>query len=111
MTRRLRCFWEEESIWLCFELDTDGSVIRQVELAERPGTALTAASLAEWPQACGEGWSAEYEQAYGMTAEPTISKWDWHDPQWLSAEDFEDVWSDARAHQRQLARTGRGLIR
>ena len=95
MTRWLRCFWDEESVWFYFELDTNGFVIRQVELAEPSGTVLAAASLAEWREACVDGRSAEYQQTYGMTAELAISEWDGHDPQWLSDEDFEEVWSAA----------------
>lgn len=96
MTRWVRCFWDEEAIWFYCELDTDGYVTRQVELQEPGNEALAAASLAEWQQAQQDGRLAEYESAYGLTAEPPISEWEGHDPQWLSASDFETVWAAAR---------------
>ncbi|MCC9709205.1 hypothetical protein E4N62_30520 [Streptomyces sp. MNU76] len=96
MTRWLRCFWDEEAVWFYFELDTDGYVIRQVELQEPGSKALAAASLVEWQEAQRDGRLAEYESVYGLTAEPPISEWEGHDPQWLSADEFEVVWSTAR---------------
>ncbi|KUN81482.1 hypothetical protein AQJ66_24085 [Streptomyces bungoensis] len=96
MTRWIRCFWDEEALWFYFELDADGYVIRQVELQEPGSRALTAASLAEWQQARRDGRSAKYECVYGLTAEPPISEWEGHNPQSLSADEFEDVWSTAR---------------
>ncbi|MFI6275675.1 DUF6881 domain-containing protein [Streptomyces sp. NPDC050988] len=96
MTRWVRCFWDEEAVWFYFELDTDGYVIRQVELQEPGSKALAAASLVEGQEAQGAGRLAEYESVYGLTAEPPISEWEGHDPQWLSANEFEIVWSTAR---------------
>lgn len=96
MTTWVRCFWDEEDVWFYFELDADGYVIRQVELQEPGNRALTAASLAEWQEAQGDGRSAEYESVYGLTAEPPISEWEGHDPQPLPADEFEIVWSTAR---------------
>ncbi|MFI0219073.1 hypothetical protein [Streptomyces lydicus] len=89
MTRRLRCFWDDEAVWFYFELDTDGCVIRQVELQEPGNKALAAASLAEWQEAQSDGRLAEYESVYGLTAELPISEWEGHAPQWLSANEFE----------------------
>lgn len=97
-TRWIRCFWEEDSIWFSFELDTDGYVTRQVEVQEPGGSVLAAASLAEWNDARIAGRLAEYERAYGLTAEPPISEWEGHDPQPLSASEFESVWTAARQH-------------
>lgn len=71
-------------------------MIRQVELKEPGSKALAAASLAEWQEAQKKGRLAEYESVYGLTAEPPISDWEGHDPQWLSANEFESVWSTAR---------------
>ncbi len=96
MTRWLRCFWDEEAVCFYFELDTDGQVIRQVELQEPGSKALAAASLAEWQEAQSAGRLADYESVYGLTAEPPISEWERHNPQWLSADEFEIVWSTAR---------------
>ncbi len=96
MTRWLRCFWDEEAVCFYFELDTDGHVIRQVELQEPGSKALAAASLAEWQEAQSAGRLADYESVCGLTAEPPISEWERHNPQWLSADEFEIVWSTAR---------------
>jgi hypothetical protein len=97
VTAWVRCFWDEEAVQFYFELDADGYVIRQVELQEPGSKALTAASLAEWQEAQRDGRSAEYESVYGLTAEPPISEWEGHDPQALSADEFEIVWSTARS--------------
>ncbi|MFD3997882.1 DUF6881 domain-containing protein [Streptomyces sp. NPDC058548] len=91
MTTWVRCFWDEEDVWFYFELDADGYVIRQVEL-HKPGSK----ALAEWQEAQRDGRSAEYESVYGLTAEPPISEWEGHDPQPLSVDEFEIVWSTAR---------------
>ncbi|MEV4869197.1 hypothetical protein [Streptomyces syringium] len=96
MTRWVRCFWDEEGVWFYFELDTDGYVMRQVELQEPGCRALAAAWLVECQEAQKAGRLAEYESAYGLTAELPISEWEGHDPQWLSANEFEVVWSQAR---------------
>jgi hypothetical protein len=96
VARWVRCFWDEEAIWFYFELDADGYVTRQVEFQELRNKALAAASLAEWQVARSAGRLAEYENVYGLTAEPPISEWEGHEPQWLSANEFESVWSTAR---------------
>lgn len=46
MRRWLRCFWDEEAVRFYFELDTDGYMIRQVELQEL-GSRLW--PLPRWP--------------------------------------------------------------
>ncbi|MFE9480120.1 hypothetical protein ACFYNM_16130 [Streptomyces spororaveus] len=105
MTRRLRCFWDEEAVWFYFELDADGYVLRQVELHEPDGKALAAASLAEWQEAQDAGRAGEYESVYGLTMYVPISEWEGHDPQPVSADEFATVWSTAR---RQLQARGVG---
>jgi hypothetical protein len=96
VTRWVRCFWDEDAVWFYFELDTDGYVIRQVELQEPGSKAVAAASLAEWQEAQRAGRLAEYDSVYGLTAESPISEWEGHEPQWLSVDEFEIVWSTAR---------------
>jgi hypothetical protein len=96
VTTYVRCFWDEGGVRFYFELDSNGYVTRQVELQEHGGKALTAASLAEWQEARRGGRSAEYESVYGLTAEPSVSEWEGHEPQPLSADEFEIVWSTAR---------------
>ncbi|WP_333741117.1 hypothetical protein [Streptomyces sp. IBSBF 2806] len=94
--RWVRCFWDEEAVSFYFELDTDGYVIRQVECREPGGEAVAAASLTEWQEAQNGNRWGEYESVYGLTAESPISEWEGHDPQWLSVDEFESVWSTAR---------------
>ncbi|MBR7836399.1 hypothetical protein KDL01_24185 [Actinospica durhamensis] len=96
MTRWVRCFWDEESVWFYFELSDGGVVLRQVEFAEPDGVAMAAASLDEWVQAEAEDRLAGYEAVYGATALIPFGEWEGHDPQWLTAEEFEGVWARAR---------------
>ncbi|MEV6594565.1 hypothetical protein [Streptomyces acidicola] len=96
MTRWVRCFWDEEAVWFYFELDNDGYVLRQIEVQEPGNKALAASSLAEWQEAQRDGRLTEHESVYGLTAEPPISEWEGHNPQRLSANEFEIVWSTAR---------------
>lgn len=96
MTRWVRCFWDEESIWFYFELDAETVVTRQVEVQQPGGGILATASLTEWQEAQTAGRLAEYEAAYGLTAELPFSEWEGHDPKWLSVEEFETVWTSAR---------------
>lgn len=100
MTRWLRCFWDEESIWFYLELDEGGFVVRQIELAGPSGAVLAAACLSEWEQAHAEGRGIEYERVYGLTAQAPICEWEGHDPRWLSVDEFEQVWSATRARVR-----------
>ncbi|WP_436800705.1 hypothetical protein [Streptomyces cyaneofuscatus] len=96
----MRCYWDEEDTWFYFELDSKGWVIRQVEL-EGPGLSpVAAASLAEWQRACDVGRLDEYDSSFGITAELPVSEWEGHDPEPLTSEEFEEVWSRAR---RQIA--------
>ena len=96
MTKWLRCYWDEEDIWFYFELDADGQVTRQVELQEPELTPLAAASLEEWQHAQETSRLAEYEANYGLTAELPFQEWEGHEPQGLSADEFEGVWAAAR---------------
>ena len=45
---------------------------------------------------------SEYEAVYGRTAELPYPEWEGHDPQWLTADQFETVWAAAR-HQIQAS--------
>ena len=96
----MRCYWDEEDIWFYFEVDSEGVVIRQVELQGPAFTPLAAASLDEWQRARDAGSLGAYEAAYGFTAELPVSEWEGHDPEPLTSEQFEKVWVAAR---RQIA--------
>lgn len=96
MTKWVRCFWSEESVWFYFELDVDGNVTRQVEIRGPGDDILAAASLGEWQDAHAAGELAGYEAVYGRTAELPFSEWEGHNPEWLTGEDFESVWASAR---------------
>ncbi|MFJ3831062.1 hypothetical protein ACIPWI_24285 [Streptomyces sp. NPDC090046] len=100
MTTWMRCYWDEEDTWFCFEVDTEGWVIRQVELKGPELTPIAAASLAEWQRASETGRLDEYDSRFGITAELPVSDWEGHDPQELTSDEFEEVW---RAARRQIA--------
>ncbi|WP_326800290.1 hypothetical protein OG946_17640 [Streptomyces sp. NBC_01808] len=92
----MRCYWDEEDIWFYFEFRADGIVTRQVELQGPMRVPIAAASLDERQQARDAGRLADYEKKYGLTAEPPVSEWEGHDPEPLTAEEFETVWATAR---------------
>ncbi|MFI5808593.1 hypothetical protein [Streptomyces sp. NPDC051561] len=102
MTRWFRRYWAEEDVWFYFEASADGWVTRQVEFQGPSAKAITAASLAEWEVAQRAGTSGDYEATFGTTAEVPVHEWDDHEPQELTADEFETVWNTARA-----ARQGR----
>ncbi|MFJ1974091.1 hypothetical protein ACIO93_36290 [Streptomyces sp. NPDC087903] len=104
MMRWFRSYWAEEDTWFYFEVDADGWVTRQVELQgplERP---VAAASLVEWEAAQRRGTLAHYEATFGATAEVAVHEWDAHEPQDLTAAQFEAVWLTARATCQAKAR-------
>ncbi|MFM9705585.1 hypothetical protein [Streptomyces galilaeus] len=100
MTRWFRSHWAEEDTWFYFEVDADG----QVELQEPLEKPVAAASLAEWEAAQQSGTLAEYEVTFGATEEVAVHEWDGHEPQDLTAGEFEAVWLTARATCRARAR-------
>ena len=76
--RWLKSYWDEEDVRLFFEADEDGWVLRQIELRGPELTPITAASLAEWPDAGADGFDAtrRYVSKYGSLADQPISTWD-----------------------------------
>ncbi|MFJ6722668.1 hypothetical protein [Streptomyces sp. NPDC091259] len=79
-----RCHWDEEDTWFYFEVDSDGWVVRQVEL-QGPGLRPLAAAR-----------DTDDDARYGFTAESPVSQWEGHAPQPLTAAEFERVWDRAR---------------
>jgi hypothetical protein len=57
---------------------------------------MAASSLQEWEDAFRSGTTGEYEATYGMPAEGSSRTWDDHDPQDLSAAEFDAIWVKAR---------------
>ncbi|MFJ2349687.1 hypothetical protein [Streptomyces antimycoticus] len=104
MTRWFRSYWAEEDIWFYFEVDADGWVARQVELQGPLKKPIAAASLAEWGAAQQAGTLGDYEGTFGGTAEVPVHEWDGHEPQDLTAVEFETVWLTARAACQASAR-------
>ncbi|MFF3873013.1 hypothetical protein [Streptomyces sp. NPDC001978] len=96
----MRCYWDEEDVWFYFEVDSEGWVIRQVELERPELTPIAAASFAEWQRARDAGRLDEYDSRFGITAELPVSEWEGHDPEQLTSEEFEEAWGSAR---RQIA--------
>ncbi len=97
MTRWFRSYWAEEDTWFYFEVDDDAWVTRQVELQGPLEKPIAAASLAEWEAAQQTGTLADYGATFGFTAEVPVHEWDAHEPQELTAVEFETVWLTARA--------------
>ncbi|MFF4755269.1 hypothetical protein ACWD5R_35300 [Streptomyces sp. NPDC002514] len=100
MTRWFRSYWAEEDTWFYFEVDAGGWVTRQVELQGLHEKPVAAACLADWEAAQQAGSLADYEATSGATAEAPVREWDGHEPQDLTAEEFETVWLTARATRR-----------
>ncbi|RFU82555.1 hypothetical protein DY218_32445 [Streptomyces triticagri] len=84
----MRCYWDEDDIWFHFEVNAEGWVTRQIELQGPELTPIAAASL------------DEDDHRFGMTAELPVQEWEGHDPEQLTAEEFEQLWDMAR---RQIA--------
>ncbi|GGT22181.1 MULTISPECIES: hypothetical protein [Streptomyces] len=104
MTQWFRCYWDEEDMWFCFEVDSDGWVTRQVELRGPHEEPVAAASLAEWEAALADGTLEAYESVFGATAEVPVQEWDGHDPHDLGVDEFEAIWLAARTACRARAR-------
>ncbi|MEV6993169.1 hypothetical protein AB0N87_28885 [Streptomyces sp. NPDC093228] len=104
MTRWFRSYWAEEDTWFYFEADADGWVTRQVELQGPLESPVAAASSTEWEAARQAGTLADYEAMFGATAEVPVHEWDPHEPQELTAGEFETVWLRARATCQARAR-------
>ncbi|QGV79644.1 hypothetical protein [Streptomyces ficellus] len=96
MTTWMRCHWDEGDTWFYFEVDSDGWVIRQVELEGPELIPVAAASVAEGQRARDAGRLDEYDGRFGITAESPVSEWEGHDPEQLTFEEFEEVWGSAR---------------
>ncbi|MFI6941288.1 hypothetical protein ACIBI4_18595 [Streptomyces sp. NPDC050418] len=83
--RWFRSYWDEEDTWFCFEVDGDEWVRRQVELEGPDRRPVAAASADE-----------EDGATYGFTAESPVTEWEGHDEEPLTAEEFEEIWAEAR---------------
>ncbi|MBQ0850264.1 hypothetical protein J8N05_18910 [Streptomyces sp. BH-SS-21] len=105
MTRWFRSYWAEDNTWFYFEVDADGWVTRQVELQGPLEKPVTAVASAEWEAARQAGTLADYEAMFGATAEVPVHEWDAHEPQDLTAGEFEIIWLTARAICQAKART------
>ncbi|MGW1070700.1 hypothetical protein ACWD4F_40150 [Streptomyces aureus] len=104
MTRFFRSYWAEEDTWFYCEADAEGWVIRQAELQGPLEKPVTAACLVEWEAAQQAGTLADYEAVFGAPAEVPVQEWEAHEPQDLTAAQFETVWRTARASCQARAR-------
>ncbi|MBL8777535.1 MAG: hypothetical protein JNK12_16455 [Acidimicrobiales bacterium] len=105
-----RAVWEEGDVEgapmvFLFEMNVEGNVLRQVELAGPDQTPIAAASAAEWWEA--QGWVRQaatpatiaYEQRFGGLAEGSLHEWGPDYPgQQVSSDEFERAWTAARQH-------------
>lgn len=100
MTTWFRTYYEDEDLWLYFEADDEGWATRHVEVRGTDARPVTAASLEEVlhlrdhadPPAMDR-----YERQYGVLADAPLDGWQTQ-PQAaeISAEEFEQLWADAR---------------
>ena len=100
-TRWFKSRWNEVDVWFFFETDEDGWVLRQIELRGPDQVPTVGASLAEWPDAGGDGLDAvqAYESKYGALADAPTSEWDADFPSIpIEHGEFERMWSRARVH-------------
>ncbi|MEU4087645.1 hypothetical protein [Streptomyces aureus] len=104
MTRWFRSHWAEDDTWFYREVDDKGWVTRQAELQGPLQRPVAAASLAEWQAARQAGTLADYEATFGATAEAPVQEWEAHEPQEVTAAEFETVWHTARATCQARAR-------
>jgi len=96
MLRWVRRYWDEEDIWLYFELDPDGWAQRQVELQGADQTPCTAASLTEWSRELDAGRIQQYQSTYGALADQPIGTEDLSEYQPVDPAEFERTWRAAR---------------
>ena len=104
MTYWMRCYWAEDDTWFYFEVDDEDMVVRQVELQGSDRVVTAASSVDEWQRAFRAGSAAAYESSYGITADLRVSDWEGHVPEMMTAEEFEDVWTAARAQVTERSR-------
>jgi hypothetical protein len=99
--RWLKAHWDDDDAWYYFEVDEDGWASRQVELRGPARTPMTAASLAELPDARIDGIDAvrNYESKYGAPSEAPIGDFDeGFAPTEITRSEFDEVWTQARSH-------------
>jgi len=100
MTTWFRTYYEDEDLWLYFEADDEGWAARHVEVRGRDSRPVTAASLAEVLHLRDHADLAamgRYERQYGVLAEGPMDGWqDQPQAAEISAEEFEQRWTEAR---------------
>jgi hypothetical protein len=100
MTSWFRTYYEDEDLWLYFEVDDDGWAVRQVEARGADSEPVTAASLEEVLHLRDHADLAamgRYERQYGVLAEGSLDGWQ-EQPQAaeIPAAEFEQLWAEAR---------------
>ncbi|MET9632965.1 hypothetical protein ABZX92_36460 [Lentzea sp. NPDC006480] len=99
MSRWFRYFFADDDVWLHYEVDDEGRVCRQVDLAGADLSPVTAASLAEVLHARDSGGVETviaYESRFGAMAE---GQHEWQGVPGLeniTAAEFERIWAAAR---------------
>lgn len=96
---------EGAPIIFLFEVNAEGLVLRQVELAGPDHEPIAASSAEEWWEA--QGWVQqaatpaliEYERTFGRLAEGSVHDWGPDYPgEPIPSSEFERAWSGARRH-------------
>ena len=100
ITTWFRTYYEDEDLWLYFEADDEGWAARQVEVRGKDSRPVVAACLAEVLHLRDHADLAamgRYEQQYGVLAEGPMDGWqDQPRAAEISAEEFEQLWAEAR---------------
>jgi hypothetical protein len=95
-----RTYDDDEGLWLYFEAGEDGWALRQIEIRASDSAPVKAASLAEVLHLRDHADLAamgRYERRYGVLAEGPLDGWqDEPGAQYLSIDEFEVLWAEAR---------------
>ncbi|WP_433652882.1 hypothetical protein ACQP2C_11910 [Micromonospora zamorensis] len=107
MLTYIRWYWPDDDLWYYEELDGESWSLRHVELRRPDGTPVAAASLAETlaaREAGGIDAVRQYENRYGVSPEVPFESLETEynepevAPETISANEFEQVWQNARRH-------------
>lgn len=96
MTRWWRSYWADDDVTFYFEVDTDGFVLRQVEVEGPQQLANAACSTQEWEDAFRSGTAHQYADRYGWPVDGSTRTWTGHDLEPSTQEEFDAVWTPAR---------------
>jgi hypothetical protein len=103
-SRWFSTFWDEGELTQYWEIESTGTVLRQVDLEGPELVPVCAAMLVEVPDVREAGLLAVqlYEQRYGVLTDCSITEWDDVPHQEIELDEFERIWAEARCHMESL---------